>query len=73
LTPLIQRWTVSLPPALTIVSQIFMGIWMGSIGVVFATPLTVVLMVLVKKLYVEHYLGDTGEERQASPLSERKA
>ena len=67
LTPLIQRWTVSLPPALTITSQILMGIWVGSVGVTFATPLTVVLMVLVKKLYVEGYLENPVKEDRPLP------
>lgn len=58
LTPLIQEHTVSLPPVVTITSQVFAGIWVGPIGVTLATPLAVVLMVLVRRLYIEAYLGD---------------
>jgi Predicted permease len=61
LTPLIQQRTVSLPPVLTIMSQIFAGIWIGPIGVALATPFAVVLMVLVQRLYIEDYLGDIAE------------
>lgn len=63
LTPLIQQRAVSLPPVLTIMSQVFAGIWVGPIGVTLAAPFTVVLMVLVQKLYIEDYLGDKAHER----------
>lgn len=53
ITPLIQQKTVSLPPALTISTQIGLGILFGVGGVVFATPLTAGALVLVKRLYVE--------------------
>lgn len=64
LTPVIQQRTVALPPVLILMSQIFAGIWIGPIGVTFATPFTVVLMVLVRRLYVEEYLEGHGTERQ---------
>lgn len=60
LTPLIQQRTVSLPPVLTIASQLFAGMWVGPIGVTLAMPLTVVLKSLVRTLYLEAYLGDKG-------------
>jgi predicted PurR-regulated permease PerM len=56
ITPLIQRKTVSLPPALTISTQIGLGILFGIGGVVFATPLTAGALVLLKRLYVEDVL-----------------
>ncbi|OQW37303.1 MAG: hypothetical protein A4E19_14170 [Nitrospira sp. SG-bin1] len=62
LTPLIQQRTVSLPPVLTLASQMFAGIWVGPIGVTFAMPLTVVLKAFVRKLYLEAYLGDHGAD-----------
>ncbi|WP_169516938.1 AI-2E family transporter [Azohydromonas australica] len=52
LTPMLQRRTVSLPPALTITAQVTMGVWVGGIGLVLATPLTAALLVLVRQLYV---------------------
>ena len=61
LTPLMQKRTVSLPPALTIFAQVLMGILVGRIGLVLATPLTAALFVLVKMLYVEDILGDSIE------------
>lgn len=57
-SPLIHQRTVSLPPALTISAQVLMGVLAGGLGLLLATPLVAVAMVLVKMLYVEQTLGD---------------
>lgn len=59
LTPLVQQRAVQLPPALTILAQVLLGMLAGVLGLALATPLTVVGVVLVRKLYVEDVLGDT--------------
>jgi predicted PurR-regulated permease PerM len=59
LTPLVQQQMVKLPPALTIISQVMMGVLLGTVGIVFATPLAACALVLVKMLYVEGTLGDS--------------
>lgn len=56
LTPLIQRWAVELPPVVALFSILIGGLTFGMIGVVFATPLAVVAMVLIRHLYVENTL-----------------
>ncbi len=56
--PLIERRTVSIPPALTISIQVLMGIPFGLLGIALATPLTASLCVLVAMLYVQDVLGD---------------
>ncbi len=58
ITPLIQQRNVQLPAVLTIVAQVLMGLFVGIIGVALATPLVIVVIVLVKMLYVEDVLGD---------------
>jgi predicted PurR-regulated permease PerM len=58
LTPLIQRRTVELPPILTIVAQVIFATLFGVIGVVVAAPLTAVILVIVKMLYVQDVLGN---------------
>lgn len=58
LLPLIERRTVSLPPALTIIMQVFLGAFFGLAGVALATPLTAVIAVLITMLYVQDTLGD---------------
>lgn len=56
--PLIQRFAVSLPPALTVVGIMAFGSLFGLAGVLLATPLLVVLIVLIQRAYVEDVLGD---------------
>ena len=62
--PIIQSEMVSLAPALALFAVVAFGLLFGILGVIFATPLTVVAYVAVKKLYVEAGLGkrDTKEE-----------
>ena len=58
LVPLIQKWSVDLPPALAILSLVVFGVLFGVPGIIVAAPLTIVVMILVKKLYIEGMLGD---------------
>ena len=53
ITPLVQRRAVEMPPALTILSQVLLGMLLGPIGVVLAAPLTAAAIVVVKMLYVD--------------------
>jgi predicted PurR-regulated permease PerM len=55
--PIIQSEMVSLAPALALFAVVAFGLLFGILGVIFATPLTVVVYVAVKKLYVEAGLG----------------
>ena len=57
--PLIEQKMVYVPPVLTIFSIVVFGLLFGPLGLLFAAPLTVVLMVLVKKLYIEGALGES--------------
>lgn len=56
ITPLIQRWAVALPPALGLLSIVAFGLLFCTLGIFFATPITVVILVLVKHLYVHDVL-----------------
>ena len=56
ITPLFQKRAVELPPALLLFSLVACGLVFGIVGVLFAEPLTVVLFVLVKRLYVRDAL-----------------
>lgn len=58
ITPFIERRAVRVPPALLVVFQLVMGVFAGVLGVLLATPILVVLMVLVGMLYVEDRLGE---------------
>jgi predicted PurR-regulated permease PerM len=70
LEPLMTRRMAALPPALTIVMQVLLGAVFGLAGVALATPLTVVLVVLVSMLYVQDVLGD--QVRTPSEMSREK-
>ncbi|MCC6142470.1 MAG: AI-2E family transporter [Candidatus Hydrogenedentes bacterium] len=58
LTPMVQRYEVSLPPALTILAQLLMAVLFGVIGIMMAAPLTAAIMVVVQLLYIHDRLGD---------------
>lgn len=69
-TPLVQRSTVSLPPALPLFAVVVFGVLFGFMGIILATPLAVMTFVLVKKLWVRDALGETTRlpgERAAAP------
>jgi len=53
ITTLIQQKMVNMPPALIISAQMILGALTGSWGLILSTPLTVVLIVLIKHLYIE--------------------
>lgn len=57
LTPFVDRKTVSLPPAFTIMMQVLMALPFGLMGVALASPLAAVVYVLVTMLYVQSALG----------------
>ena len=61
LAPLVDRKTIYLPPALTVLAQLAMALVAGLFGVALATPLLAVVVVLVRTLYVEDGLGDRVE------------
>jgi len=69
LVPLIHHEFVNLPPALTLFWIVAAGLIFGVVGVIFATPMLVVLFVMVKRLYVREALdtdtvlpGETDED-----------
>jgi predicted PurR-regulated permease PerM len=61
LTPLIHQRVVQLPPALTLIAVLIMGTFFGFVGLLVATPLLAVVMVLVKMLYLKDTLGQKVE------------
>lgn len=63
LTPLVQKKTVSLPPALILIAQIALGLVWGVIGVLLAVPVAAIVLVLIKMLYIEDVLGERVEAR----------
>lgn len=58
ITPYIQQRTVSLPPALLLIAQLVLGSGFGILGLLLASPLVVVVMVLVQMLYMRDVLEE---------------
>ena len=58
ISPLIQHRTVELPPVLSLLAVLAFATVFDAIGLVLAVPLTVVLYVMIKKLYVRETLGE---------------
>lgn len=56
LIPVLQKWAVELPPALALVAVVIAVTLFGYPGVLLSTPMIVVTMVLVRRLYVERVL-----------------
>lgn len=67
--PLLQNRMVDLPPALTIFGIIAAGILLGPLGVILATPLTIVVLVLVRRLYLHEEADAVLEPTKAPPPS----
>ncbi|HMJ64917.1 MAG TPA: AI-2E family transporter [Candidatus Binatia bacterium] len=53
LIPLVHRRSVDLPPAVTLISLVAMGTLFGFLGMLLATPMAAVLLVLLRRDYVE--------------------
>jgi len=66
-TPLIERKTIALPPALSIMFQIGLAVMVGGLGLVLATPILAVIIVVVEMVYIQEILGD----REATELQEK--
>ncbi len=56
--PLVESRMTAAPPALLLGAQVVLGTLLGAGGLILASPLVVVLAVLVQMLYVEDVLGD---------------
>lgn len=65
ITPLIQRRVIAMPPALILSAQIILGVIQGILGILVATPLVAVIIVLTKFMYIEGILNDHAIEIEA--------
>lgn len=62
ITPKIQKKMVDLPLAMIMIAQVTLGMLTGTLGLILATPIIVIIMELIKLLYVEDVLGGGVEE-----------
>lgn len=64
ITPLAERWAVSLPPAVTVAAATAFTLLFGFVGLLFATPFTLAVIILIRCLYVRGALREEpGSER----------
>ena len=70
LEPLVQQRAVDLPPALLLFALVAGGLIFGIVGIILAAPFTVVVFVMVKRLYVQEALSTPtplpGENEEAA-------
>lgn len=59
--PIVQRRTVRLPPALTVLSMTVLGSVFGPLGVILGAPLAAVSLVFVREVYLHGILADFGD------------
>ncbi|MEJ7681813.1 MAG: AI-2E family transporter [Segetibacter sp.] len=53
ITPMVQKKLINIPPALIIIAQLLISPVTGGWGLVLATPLMVIIMVVVQELYIK--------------------
>jgi predicted PurR-regulated permease PerM len=56
--PLLANESMNLPPVFVLVGQIIFGVFFGFLGVMFAVPLTALLLLIVDEIYIKDVLGD---------------
>ncbi len=61
--PLLANESMNLAPVLILIGQIVFGIFFGFLGIMLAVPLTAIVVVLVREVYVKDILGDTGRTK----------
>jgi predicted PurR-regulated permease PerM len=58
LMPLLQKRTVEIPPVVALFSVVGLALLFGPLGIVLGVPLTVVLLVALRELYITDVLGE---------------
>ncbi|MDB5089837.1 MAG: hypothetical protein JWR09_3831 [Mucilaginibacter sp.] len=54
IAPIIQKKMINMPPALTIIGQLVMGVLGGAMGIIMAVPALAIIMILVDEIYVKN-------------------
>ena len=67
-TPWVQKHIAGIPMALSLFAIVAFGILFGPLGIILATPLTMIVLVMVRSLYIRDLLGEEvelpGEEKK---------
>jgi predicted PurR-regulated permease PerM len=62
--PILANENLNLPPVFVLLGQIIFGIFFGFLGIMFAVPMTALLLVLVDEIYVKDVLGDKSQDEK---------
>jgi predicted PurR-regulated permease PerM len=65
--PMIERYFVTIPPALILSGIVVSDMLFGTIGIILAAPITVVVYMAVKMLYIEDPLEEHRQEHATPP------
>ncbi len=74
IAPIIFKESISLPPVLVLIGQIFAAVFFGFLGIMLAVPIIAILMILVQEVYIKDILGDkphSGAVAEAEPALEK--
>lgn len=66
ITPNVQKRASYVPPVILLLVQFLLAKFLGVLGLFLSTPLLVLIMVTVNKLYVENYLGNLDNNERNS-------
>ncbi|MCB0358121.1 MAG: AI-2E family transporter [Bdellovibrionales bacterium] len=61
-TPAIQRREVRIPPAFLLSAQLLFGLFAGTIGLIFATPVSAAIGVIVQREYIRGALNESARK-----------
>jgi predicted PurR-regulated permease PerM len=53
ITPTVQNKLINMPPALILIGQLFMGALTGAWGIILATPVVALIIVIIKEVYLK--------------------
>ncbi len=73
ITPLVLQKKVHIPPAITLLATMTFGLAFGPLGVIIATPLSVLVMVLYQEVYQREVLGTTGSDNAQEEKAEAQS
>ncbi|MGY6552403.1 MAG: AI-2E family transporter [Erythrobacter sp.] len=66
LAPIVMKHAVSIPPAVTLLSLLVIGTLFGPLGVILGGPLTVVIFIAVRELWVMRVMGHEGYDTKSA-------
>ena len=72
-TPMVQKQTSDLAPALLLMAQTVMGLLSGLLGVALAAPIAVAIVAGVRTAYVEGRLEDAAKDARSGSTSSERA